>query len=71
MSDPALINGLILLLTIVKKPAQYRLLKVRAEKYPNEWLLLTFSKDRGFFEPITNSAAEPVVGKILQWEYAE
>lgn len=51
-------------------PAEYRPLEARGSKKPNVWYLLTYSKDRGFFEPISNRDAEPVIGKILEWKYA-
>jgi len=51
-------------------PAQHEALECRCAKFPNEWLNLTYSHERGFFEPVTNLDAEPVVGRILEWRYA-
>jgi hypothetical protein len=56
---------------VTRTPRQFELLECRCEKHPTEWLRLTYSKDRGFFEPITNQAAEPVVGAVLEWRYAQ
>jgi len=53
----------------MRNPAAFKPLYVLGEKHPNEPMLLTFSPDRGFFEPVTNSAAEPVIGSILGWCY--
>ena len=55
----------------MRNPRQYQPLEVRGQKYPDEWLLLTYSKDRGFFEPVTNMLAEPVIGQVLEWRYSE
>ena len=32
-------------------------------------VLLCYTKARGFFEPITNTDAAPVVGRVLTWSY--
>lgn len=57
----------------MRKPAQYRSLLCICEKTgPDDTpMMLTYSKDRGFFEPVTNQLAEPVVGKVLSWKYHE
>lgn len=54
----------------MRKPAEYRSLECICEKTgPSDPMILTYSRERGFFEPITNRLAEPVVGKVLSWRY--
>lgn len=54
----------------MRKPAEYRSLECICEKTgPDDPMILTYSRDRGFFEPRTNRLAEPVVGKVLSWRY--
>lgn len=53
----------------MRPPAQFRLLLCACER-ATDHMLLTYSSERGFFEPITNLDAEPVVGKVLDWRYA-
>jgi hypothetical protein len=51
-------------------PAEYRSLVCICEKTgPDDPILLTYSRERGFFEPITNRLAYPVVGKVISWKY--
>lgn len=51
-------------------PAEYRALLCICEKTgPDDPMILTYSKERGFFEPITGCLAFPVVGKVLSWKY--
>lgn len=52
-----------------RTPAAYRALECRCEKYPDEWMCLTFVPDRGYIEPRTNRAAAPVVGSVIEWCY--
>lgn len=54
----------------MRMPAEYRWLECTCEKTgPDDPMILTYSRERGFFEPLTNRAAEPVVGKVLSWKY--
>lgn len=53
----------------MRHPAEFRLLDCACER-ASEPMLLTYSSERGFIEPITNLDAEPVVGKVLDWRYA-
>lgn len=53
----------------MKNPAAFKPLYVLCEKHPNQPMLLTFAPERGFFEPVTNGAAEPVIGSVLGWCY--
>lgn len=55
-----------------RKPAEYRSLECECELTgPDDLVILTYSHERGFFEPITNRLAEPVVGKVLRWRYRQ
>lgn len=54
----------------MKSPRQYTDVRCKAEGAPG-WFLLTYSKDRGFFEPIANRDAEPVIGRVTHWQYEE
>lgn len=51
----------------MRAPREYKPLVCQCERASN--MLLTYSRERGFFEPITNQDAEPVVGNVLSWEY--
>lgn len=53
----------------MKNPREYRLLECKCEKTLQP-MLLCYSRSRGFFEPVTNLTAEPVVGRVLAWQYA-
>ncbi len=54
----------------MKMPSEYVTLECICEKTgPKNPMILTYSKERGFFEPITNRDAEPIVGKVLSWKY--
>lgn len=52
-----------------RKPAAYRALECRGERFPDEWHCLTYMPDRGFIEPRTNRDAAPVLGHIIEWCY--
>lgn len=54
----------------MRMPAEFRILECVCERTPHP-MLLTYSKARGFFEPVTNLDARPVVGKVLSWKYAQ
>lgn len=53
----------------MRNPREFELLWVIGAKYPMKPMALTWSRDRGFFEPITNTAAAPVIGDVLAWRY--
>lgn len=54
-----------------RKPRPYELVTVQTEK-GEEFHGLCWSKARGeFIEPISNSSAEPVIGKITGWRYPD
>lgn len=52
-------------------PKEFEVLWCKGKKFGNDWFKLTFSQERGFFEPATNKDAEPVIGKITHWQYQE
>jgi hypothetical protein len=57
---------------MTRKPKQFEVLSVRGSNDPEIWFYgLTYSEDRGFFEPITNQDAEPILGEIIEWVYAD
>lgn len=53
---------------LMKTPAEFRFLMCVCERTLDA-MLLTYSRARGFFDPITNLDAVPVVGKIVGWRY--
>lgn len=54
---------------MTRKPRAYESVIVLTEK-GEEFHGLCWSSHRGaFIEPITNQAAEPVIGKITGWRY--
>jgi hypothetical protein len=54
-----------------RKPRAYEVVTVRTET-GKEFHGLCWSKARGeFIEPISNSSAEPVIGKISGWRYPD
>ena len=50
-----------------RKPAEFRPLICKAQN--GQEYCLTYSKGRGFFEPITNQSAEPLIGPVVAWRY--
>ena len=52
----------------MRMPAQFRSLVVTNEA-GETFHGITYSKARGFFEPITNLSFEPVAGKVTGWRY--
>lgn len=47
-----------------RAPAEYRSLECRCEKHSDEWLVLTYSRQRGFFEPNPSRAAEAIASTV-------
>lgn len=52
-----------------RKPKQFEPLWAIGALKPDEPMALTYSKERGFLEPVTNRDARPVIGKIIAWTY--
>lgn len=50
-------------------PRPFRLLECKCSDGSEH--LLTWSKDRGFFEPITNTSVSDVGLTVLDWKYAD
>jgi len=53
----------------MRKPAEFRLLSCLSSD--GQEFLLTFSKERGFFEPITNVGAASIGIEIVGWRYEQ
>ena len=54
----------------METPAQFRMILCQCE-HSKEPMLLTYSRNRGYFEPVTGQSAEPIVGRVTHWEYYE
>lgn len=53
---------------IMRKPAEHRALVI-TDQDSNEWPGITYSKERGFFEPITNGTCASVGITVVRWRY--
>jgi len=53
----------------MRNPAEFKAIWAMGETRPKDPMALCFSKERGFFEPVTNRNAEPVMGRIIAWCY--
>lgn len=53
----------------MRKPAEYRSISCLSDD--GQEYLLTYSKDRGFFEPITNVSAQAVGINVISWKYED